>query len=262
MWQELDAFRQELTEKSYWREIEVDFSHCDRNQRMRVGAMLTCAAVFAGFDYDARGLTYEVLYDKREVFLLSRITVRIHRCPRVRDILRITTWEDGARGAHMQRVYEYRTREGELCVSIRSEWILVDPVTRKILRPSQFTARPITRCQVDIDCPAPQKVVLPAETEELGTRVVRWSDLDGNGHLFSGTYGEIVWDYLPLDLQERTPREFTINYSREATLGEKLRLAGSREGESYRMEGTGLNGPCFTALAVFEQPGTDIRHRP
>ena len=59
---------------------------------------------------------------------------------------------------------------------------------------------------------------------ELGQRTVRWSDLDGNGHLYSANYGDIIWDYLPCDLQERTPREFYINYNHEATFGETLRL--------------------------------------
>lgn len=248
----MESFRQELTEISYQRDMEVDFSHCDRNRRMRVGAMLTQAAVYAGYDYDARGLTYEVLYEKREVFLLSRIALRIHCCPQVRDILSITTWENGAKGAHMQRYYEFRNRaDGTLCVCAQSDWILVDPVSRKILRPSQFTARPLTTCPVDINCPAPKKIAIPAQAESLGTRTVRWSDLDGNGHLFSGNYGNIIWDALPADLQERVPEEFYINYSREATLGEELRLTGHREESSYRMEGAGPNGPCFTALAVF-----------
>ena len=247
----MEDYRQELTENSYMREIELDFSQCDRSQNLRMGAILTQAAVFAGHDYDARGLTHEVLMDRREVFLLSRLAVKLHRCPRVRDVLQVTTWEDGAHGAHLQRLYEYRTREGELCVSIRSDWILVDPVTRKILRPQSFTARPLTACPVEVDCPAPKKIALPPEAEELGCRTVRWSDLDGNGHLFSGVYGDIVWDYLPADLQGRTPREFYINYSREATLGDELRLLGRREGEAYRMEGAGPHGPCFTALIQY-----------
>ncbi|MFR3922616.1 MAG: hypothetical protein ACLTYN_12335 [Dysosmobacter welbionis] len=48
-----------------------------------------------------------------------------------------------------------------------------------------------------------------------------WSDLDGNGHVYSGNYGDFVWDYLPADLQEKVPREFFINYSKEATLGQE-----------------------------------------
>jgi hypothetical protein len=89
------------------------------------------------------------------------------------------------------------------------------------------------------------------EREELGTRRIVWSDLDGNGHLFSGNYGDIVWDALPADLQERVPVEFYVNYNREATLGDELRLEGLREENTYRMEGIGPNGACFTALCVF-----------
>ena len=245
-------FKQTLTENSYSRQEELIFADCDRNQRARVASLLSKMATFAGYDYDARGLTHDILYANREIFLISRIAMRIHLCPRASDVLTVTTWENGARGAHMQRVFEMVDQEERLCVSARSDWILVDPITRKILRPSSFTAKPLTTCDKEIDCPEPKKIVLPHEgLEDLGTRRVVWSDLDGNGHLYSGNYGDIVWDYLPGDLQERSPREFYINYSKEATLGQELRLEGFREGETYRMEGLGPDGTCFTALCVF-----------
>ena len=95
-------------------------------------------------------------------------------------------------------------------------------------------------------------MVLPKEGRtDLGTRTVRWSDLDGNGHLFSGNYADIVWDALPAELQERTVKQFFVNYSREAVLGETLRLSGFREGDVYRVEGAGRDGICFTAECVF-----------
>ena len=165
---------------------------------------------------------------------------------------RISTWENGARGAHMQRVYELADQSGEVCVSIRSEWILVDPETRRIMRPETFTAKKLGVCTKPIDCPEPKKVMLPKEgLEDLGNRVIRWSDLDGNGHVYSGNYGDIVWDALPEELQERVPEEFYINYSKEATLGQELKLWGFRDGQEYRMEGIGPQGTCFTALCVF-----------
>ena len=219
-------FKQTLTENSYSRQEELIFADCDRNQRARVASLLSKMATFAGYDYDARGLTHDILYANREIFLISRIAMRIHLCPRASDVLTVTTWENGVRGAHMQRVFEMVDQEERLCVSARSDWILVDPITRKILLPREGL-------------------------EDLGTRKVVWSDLDGNGHLYSGNYGDIVWDYLPGDLQERSPREFYINYSKEATLGQELRLEGFREGETYRMEGLGPEGTCFTAMCVF-----------
>ena len=249
----MDCFRQTLTDNSYSRQIEMNFAGCDRYQRVRVGTLLSLAAAVAGYDYDARGLDHEKLWDMREVFLLSRIAMKIQDCPRVRDVLDVTTWEDGTKGAHMQRVYQLRDQAGALRCAIRSDWVLVDPQTRRILRPESFTAKPLTTCPVEIDCPPTRKVALPhAGLEELGSRRICWSDLDGNGHLYSGNYGDIVWDFLPPDLRERTPAAFYINYSREATLDQKLRLLGIRDGaDAYLMEGVGPGGTCFTCRCEF-----------
>ena len=102
--------------------------------------------------------------------------------------------------------------------------------------PETFTAKKLGVCNKPIDCPEPKKVMLPKEgLEDLGNRVIRWSDLDGNGHVYSGNYGDIVWDALPEDLQERVPEEFYINYSKEATLGQELKLWGFRDGQEYRL---------------------------
>ena len=151
----------------------------------------------------------------------------------------------------MQRVYEITDRQG-LLVSIRSDWILVDPVTRRIMRPGNFTARKLGTCPKTIDAPETRKILLPnAGVEELGKRKVVWSDLDGNGHVYSGNYGDFVWDFLPADLQEKLPKEFYINYSKEATLGQELRLVGCRQGNEYLMEGLGPDGVCFSAMSVF-----------
>ena len=240
-----------LQENSYMRQQQLIFADCDRYQRARVGTLLSMAAAVAGADYDARGLTYEKLYEMREVFLLSRIALRIHRCPKALRVVDVTTWEDGVKGAHMQRVYEITDREG-LLVSIRSDWILVDPVTRHIMRPGTFTAKKLGICPKPIDAPATRKILMPREgVEELGTRKVVWSDLDGNGHVYSGNYGDFVWDYLPADLQEKVPREFFINYSKEATLGQELRMVGCRRDSEYLMEGLGPEGVCFSAQCVF-----------
>ena len=85
-------FKQNLTENSYFRQEELGFWDCDRNQKARVAALLSKMATFAGYDYDARGLTHDKLYAMREVFLLSRVALRIHSCPAARDVLDITTW--------------------------------------------------------------------------------------------------------------------------------------------------------------------------
>lgn len=248
----MEDFKQCSYENGYFRQEELGFWDCDREQRARIAALLSKMATFAGYDYDARGLTHEVLLAHREVFLLSRAAVKLHDCPKAREVLDITTWENGSKAAHMRRYYEMKDQAGRVRVSAKTDWILVDPVTRKILRPASFTAKPLLASDRPLDCPEPRKIVVPKEgRESLGTRTVRWSDLDGNGHLYSGNYGDIIWDALPEDLQPQVPREFFINYSREAVLGDVLELEGRRTAEGYFVEGGGPRGSCFTALCVF-----------
>lgn len=107
-------FRQELYENGYFRQEELCFADCDRYQRARVSGLLNKAAAYAGYDYNARGLTHDVLFEMGEVFLLSRLAMRIHRIPMAGDVLDIATYENGAKGAHMQRVYEMKDQTGGL----------------------------------------------------------------------------------------------------------------------------------------------------
>lgn len=169
----MSDLREVLQENSYLRQKQLIFADCDRYQRARVSTLLSIAAAVAGADYDARGLTYEKLYEMREVFLLSRIALRIHRCPRALQVVDVTTWEDGVKAAHMQRVYEITDREG-LLVSIRSDWILVDPQTRRIMRPGTFTAKKLGTCPKVIDAPEPRKILLPREGLRIWA-LGRWS---------------------------------------------------------------------------------------
>ena len=50
-------FRQELYKNGYFRQEELCFADCDRYQRARVSGLLNKAAAYAGYDYNARGLT-------------------------------------------------------------------------------------------------------------------------------------------------------------------------------------------------------------
>ena len=192
----MNGFRQELWENGYARQEELTFADCDCRQRARVSTLLSRAAIYAGYDYNARGLTHDRLWSMREVFLLSRVALRIHRCPMARDVLETSTWENGVRGAHMQRVYEMRDQAGELCVSVKSEWILVDPETRRILRPETFTAKKLGICGRPIDCPDPRKILLPKTGAEdsgraSGLSSVTGAELSGRGEaLFSTTGAE------------------------------------------------------------------------
>ena len=248
----MDGLKQWFDGEVFLRQEELVFRDCDAQGRARTGALLSIMAAMGGHDYDARDLTYERLFELRQVFLLSRISMKVHAQPMVGEVLTVGTWEDGVKAAHMRRNYQLTRQDGTLCVSGRSEWILVDPVERRILRPSEFTGKELTSSSRTLDCPECRKLLLPKEgVQEIGTREIRYSDLDHNGHLFSGNYGDIVWDALSQELQTAPIRTFSINYSKEVTQGDCLKLFGVRQDRRYWMEGVGPSGPCFTCVCEF-----------
>ena len=77
----MQDFKQRLMPDGYFRQEELNFGDCDCRKRARVAALLSRVGAFAGYDYDARGLTHDKLRAMREVFLVSRVAMRIHRCP-------------------------------------------------------------------------------------------------------------------------------------------------------------------------------------
>lgn len=249
----MDCLRQELREESFSRQEELIFRDCDARGQIRLGALLSLFAATAGHDFDARGLSYKKLLEIRQVILLSRISLRIHRRPMAGEVVTVTTWENGICGAHLGRNFEISDDEGALCVSARSGWILVDPVDRKILRPSAFTGKKIGVCPKEIDAPDCRKIRLAKNgTEELGERKIVYSDLDCNGHIYSGNYGDIIWDALPPDLQGAELRDFSLDYAKEATIGESLQLRGVRSEDTYRMEGLCGTGICFACECIMK----------
>lgn len=249
----MQDFKQRLLENGYFRQEELVFADCDRNKRARVATLLSKVGAYAGYDYDARGLTMRSFTPCGRCFCSPG-----SRCGFITAPWPGTCWtsppgKTAPGGAHMQRVFEMADQTGRLCVSVKSEWILVDPLTRKILRPASFTAKPLMTCDRVIDCPDPQKITLPRQgLEELGERQVRWSDLDGNGHLFSGRYGDIVWDYLPADLQALPGEGVPDQLQPGGHPGRESAPAGHPG--CARLPHRGL-GPgrlsCFTAQCVF-----------
>lgn len=242
-----------FTTTGFARQEEISFSQCDCHQTARLSTLLKECAAMGGHHCDAKGLTYEVLRQQGHAFLLSRMSLSVHAIPVNGQLITIHTWEDGTKGPYFQRVFEWVDGQDTLLVSGRSDWVMVEPESHKICRPDAAIAQFRTNCPKEIQAPKCQKCVLPKEgLIPLGTHQVVWSDLDGNGHVHSGNYGDILWDYLPVDWQSRPLAQFQINYNKEAKLGDTIVVSGLATDETtFQIQGDTARGSCFTAWCSF-----------
>ena len=226
----------------------VHFYDCDLYGRMKLTAINQTLADIADEDYAQKGMSHSWLWEHGFVFLLSKVSIRFQRFPTPREVLTVSTWEREVKGASFFRSFSIHDEQENLVLTADSAWMLVDPKNRQILRPSAFPYAHPT--YLPADCPPCRKIKWEDGTL-AGRRKVVYSDLDGNGHVYSGNYGDIVWDALPADLQGAPLAALYINYSREATLGETVALRGLREDGAYTMEGWLEGERCFSCRCEF-----------
>ncbi|MFI3201333.1 MAG: thioesterase [Eubacteriales bacterium] len=244
---QLKERKQYLVEGGYIREEEITFGQCDQNLNVHMSNLLKQFVATSSLHCQAYELTYETLLVEDKAFIVTRMTLQIHRMPKCFDSLIITTYLDGIKGPYYQRVVQWEDEEGNILVSGRSDWVLVSPTKKTIYRPSKDDEFYRTVCPIEIKCGSCRKVeVRGIELAELGTHQVKWSELDGNGHVHSGNYGDYVWDYLPSELQEKVPTTFTLEFKKEVCLNDQIAILGSqKEDGSYVVVGQGEKGVHF-----------------
>lgn len=212
----------DLSEKICRDSLELPFYDCDYKKRIKISTLLKITAQIAGKDYTDRGLGHDFLWENHYVFLISRVSIHIEKYATEPEILDISTWECGKRGAMFMRGYRVENN-GEIYADGESGWVVVNPETRKMLRPSSF---PWQMPQIE-NMPVKAKPTDKIACENpkwAGEHLVKISDLDANGHVYNANYADIALNVLSPEEFERDILNFRINFVNEAILGDRVEL--------------------------------------
>ncbi len=186
---------------------------------------------------------YESLWEAGIAFLTAKTWVKIARMPLLHETVRIETRPCGVKGAQFIRAFDLFVGE-ELCAQVVQTSVAVDPVSHKIHHPRVFE-----NVAFDASCGGeapmfPQRIKT-GEQPVLGTREIRYSDLDYNGHLSNALYVDFLTDFVP-DCPKIT--EFQINYVNECRLGDQIVLHGGKdETGCWLVYGEHTRGRAFEA---------------
>ena len=134
------------------------------------------------------------MVSRGESWVLNRMAAAIHRYPRYEEPVRVVTWSSGIRAFKGYRDFRVFCGE-ELVVSASSLWLYVNLRTKSLVRVPEeiagaFPSGPGTVFRPDLD---KLKLVPPdAGSAQAHPVSVRYSDVDGNGHVNNTAY----FDYL------------------------------------------------------------------
>lgn len=251
MTDKIDFLQYHDEEGIFHKQFKLTFGQCDKNSKLTLAQLLLLTSDTAVEDYHQRGLTWNFLCEKNMYILLSRLSFHIIKMPLSNQYITIDTWEEKPDGIQLNRCYKITdTDTKELLISGYSSWTVVNTETRRIIPAKHFDLRPAPVIQTEYDGLPLGKIPVPEKTQHIDTRVIRFSDIDANGHTNNSRYGDFIMDALPEQLQNGDFEHIRINYSQEAVLGETLNMEASFNGKETVIIGKQNNITCFEAILM------------
>lgn len=227
---------------------QVKSYDCTPRRQMSITALLRGAAELADLHLGMFDLSYEQLAGMGVAFLLAGVEVRIARMPAMRERVILSTWHRGVERVRFLRDVELCDPQGNRLAAYSSQWVLVDPESHKIKRPSCLPELE----RVPMGPLEPLNPVHPLRLPEnmtlVGERRVGYSDLDYNGHLNNTKYADIISDWVPGGLEKGCFTRLRLDFQGEARLGETLKIFTSTDGERRYVSAVHGRGKCFSAL--------------
>lgn len=224
------------------KKIFVDYSLVDKDYNLKLSSLLRFMQNAATEHYDKKGLGRARLISEGMVFLVSKIALKIS-CPiKAEKTLELTTWEEDIKGAYFVRDFEFRV-DGEVVGQAQTLWVVVDPVTHAVLRPSDFPY-PIQTPNKSVEISAGKISERTLEKVYDEKRRVRFSELDCNGHMNNCVYADYTIDVLACFEDDVSWSEAHINFNREAKLNDEMTLTLFK-GDSKVVSGDSDSGKNF-----------------
>lgn len=235
--------------EQYSLERTVPFPECDLKNLWKLSGILRQMQEIGALHLEALQMGFQKLWDEGYVFLLSKILLRIERRPAGGEELRVVTWPRPPKGAQFLRDISFYSRDGREILRAQTAWMLADPHSHRICRPSEYPYRIPYADMPYTDEAARMKCRAPEALRPVGEREVRYSDLDTNGHVNNAVYGDILCDFLPFEeISSRELAVFKIHYAREARWGDRIRLfLGENGSEGRYLLGESGGEKCFEA---------------
>lgn len=232
----------DLSANIFEKDITFLFPDADYMGRIKLSALFRAFADIAGDHYIARNLDYDFLRENDYVFLMSRLALKIHKYPESKKKYKISTWECGLKGATFMRVSEMRDESGNLLCESEAGWVCMSVSEHRILRPNDFK---FLCGQLDKQSSVHIGRINMKEENFCREYTPRLTDIDMNGHVYNGVYGDIVQNSLSKEDFEKGFSEVKINYMNEITLGENVSVFTESSDNGIIVRGRNENTVCF-----------------
>ena len=231
----------------------VAFLDCDLDDRLFPHWIMGEFSEIVGDPYLAVGESYEKSLEHGQIWVVARMSMRVHRLPRSEEPILMSLWFRGADtdDKYLLHDFEIHTPEGEPLVSCSALHRAVDLVRSCPILVSEMVGSHPEIIHEQANAPVCKRIDSEGRLSPLGSRVVMYSDIDRNGHMNTAIYTRIAQDFLPPEYRKRRLREYFVNFVRAIELDEVLDLSGQPTEDGYILVGCCGDEVRFSSEFVF-----------
>lgn len=215
-------------EAKYSETFETNVHMTDAGGNCRASEILRLMQEAANRQLEHRGPTMAELRAQGRAFILSRISVDIHRTVAAYEHLDSVSWPcSTSRGASFDRCYRLVDEKGAAAAQASSQWALLDVESRRLIRYENSGVDYADDDQTQVTIPLRFRIPKDAELIEVGRKEILYSDADKNMHMNNTHYPDVYCDRLPMEGMRVSA--FAIAFLREAPLGDTITVFRTKE---------------------------------
>lgn len=233
----------------YTKKYDVKHYDCNTNSKASIHTLMKFFTDIADMDYIDRGYTHKYLWENGFVFLLSQVIIKIDKQIKCDETITIETWEREFIGARMFRDFFVYNSEGERVACASTVWLLVNPETRKILKPEKT---PVKSKFYKVEAQPFKKIEKLENIQLIKDEKVVFSMIDRNKHLYNANYSNIIINSLPQQLAFKNIVFFNITFNKEAVLDDTIKIYRKINQDKVYVMGEVNEKKCFESEIIFD----------
>lgn len=236
----------------WFEEMQVRHTEVGPDGALSLKSFFDYMQLAAGNHADQLGVGIMRLHEHKMLWVLSRIKLKITRCPRVGDLVRIKTYPSGFQKLFATRQFELTMGDGLPVATASSFWLTLDSETFRPQNPAVKHGDHI-----------PQNPEEPVFFHDVGklkdlelldpiSFTARQSNMDVNQHLNNSFYPALAEDWLAA-FHHHFVRitEIQVNFNSDLKLGGTVSFGGKAEHGQFAVSGHNPDGKN-----VFQSEGT------
>ena len=198
--------------------------HVDFTGKLTMGVLGNHLLNCAGFHASDRGFGIAEINENHYTWVLSRLAIELEDMPRQYENFSIHTWIENVYRLFTDRNFELVNKDGKTIGYARSVWAMISMETRKPADLISLHGDSLNQYASDRECPiAKPGRIKVAQENPVSEYLIKYSDIDINGHVNSIKYIEHILNLFPMDtFREKLIKRFEMAYVAESYYGDTL----------------------------------------